>query len=70
MIMSAASVWFVAIDNTGKIGRPGTTPPSSATTALPRVTTIHVVNWHAQDHNVSLSFDLQSGDIVIDVPKM
>ena len=69
--MSKASVWFVAIDKTGKIGRPQTDPPMSTDTSLPRVTTIHVVNWHAKDHTVSLLFDPgQSGDILVDVPKM
>lgn len=73
--MSGANVWFVAIDESGEISRATTNPPSSETTRLPRVTTIHVVNWHGEKHNVTLSFDLapnegESVDIVIDVPKM
>ena len=69
--MSGANVWFVAIDEDGKPGKARTVPPTSPTTGLPRVTTIHVVNWHSKDHNVSLVWDLQTGgDIVIDVPKM
>jgi hypothetical protein len=67
--MSNASVWFVAIDETGNIGRPKTDPPASPSQSLPRVTTIHVVNWHSQSHHVTLSFDPgPSEDIMVDVP--
>lgn len=69
--MSTASVWFVAIDKTGRKGRPTTVPPTSTSRSQPRVTTIHVVNWHSKDHQVEVILDPgQSGDILIDVPKM
>ena len=69
--MSTASVWFVAIDETGRKGRATTVPPKSASGSLPRVTTIHVVNWHSQDNKVEVLLDPEpSIDILIDVPKM
>jgi hypothetical protein len=69
--MSTASVWFVAIDKAGRKRRPTTVPPTTTSGPLPRVTTIHVVNWHSEDHKVDVLLDPdESIDILIDVPKI
>ncbi len=69
--MSTASVWFVTIDKNGKKGRPTTVAPTSSSPGPPRVTTIHVVNWHGKDHQVEVVIDPgHTSDILIDVPKM
>ena len=69
--MSTGSVWFIPIDKKGKKGRPSRVPPKWTSRSQPRVTTILVLNWDSNDHQVEVILDPgQSGDILIDVPKM
>ena len=70
--MSGVNVWFVVIDANGKKGRPATVPPS-APVPPNRVTTIHIVNCHSEDHKIEITVvppNRNTGDILIDVPKM